>query len=91
MFKYFCLNLETLKFTEEKTGKDVKLLFEKMSKSKHNGVDPLEIIEQDGVDLTRLQLLDAASPKQDINWGHTQQTGNNFELFKLYLLKMLEV
>lgn len=45
-----------------------------MSKSKMNGIDPLEIINNDGRDLTRLQMLDAASPRQPINWGQTQNS-----------------
>lgn len=40
-----------------------------MSKSKHNGIDPLDEIEKFGMDLTRLLILDAASPRVDIKWG----------------------
>ncbi|PIO65359.1 hypothetical protein TELCIR_12980 [Teladorsagia circumcincta] len=32
------------------------------------GVDPLEVLEKVGVDMARLQLLDAAAPRQAINW-----------------------
>jgi leucyl-tRNA synthetase len=53
------------------TGKTVEMHYEKMSKSKANGVDPLEIIDKFGVDLTRLQLLGVSAPRADLNWGET--------------------
>lgn len=43
--------------------------WEKMSKSKHNGVNPQEIIEELGADVTRLLLMFGSSPKSDINWS----------------------
>lgn len=39
-----------------------------MSKSKHNGVDPEEVVEQYGLDTIRLYLLFAAPPEKDILW-----------------------
>lgn len=59
-----------------------------MSKSKMNGVDPLEVINVDGRDLARLQLLDAALPRQPINWGHTQKSG---KLKTLYINVVIKV
>lgn len=50
------------------TGKSVELVYEKMSKSKLNGVDPLDVIKDIGVDLTRLQLLSVAAPRSSLNW-----------------------
>ncbi|KAE8596996.1 hypothetical protein XENTR_v10016319 [Xenopus tropicalis] len=50
------------------TGEKLLVTWEKMSKSKHNGVDPQEIVEQYGIDTTRLYLLFAAPPEQDILW-----------------------
>uniref|UniRef100_A0A671W3W6 leucine--tRNA ligase n=1 Tax=Sparus aurata TaxID=8175 RepID=A0A671W3W6_SPAAU len=43
--------------------------FEKMSKSKHNGLDPQDVVQQYGVDTVRLYILYAAPPEQDILWN----------------------
>ncbi|XP_069811801.1 leucine--tRNA ligase, mitochondrial-like, partial [Dendropsophus ebraccatus] len=51
-----------------KTGEKLQVTWEKMSKSKHNGVDPEEMVEKYGIDTTRLYLLFAAPPEQDILW-----------------------
>lgn len=40
-----------------------------MSKSKHNGLDPQEVVQQYGVDTVRLYILYAAPPEQDILWN----------------------
>uniref|UniRef100_A0A914ZAY6 leucine--tRNA ligase n=1 Tax=Panagrolaimus superbus TaxID=310955 RepID=A0A914ZAY6_9BILA len=62
-------------FVDIQTGGLIESSFEKMSKSKHNGIDPLDIIQRDGVDLTRLQLLDAASPRANLDWGTSDLKG----------------
>ncbi|KAI6207959.1 Leucyl-tRNA synthetase [Aphelenchoides besseyi] len=72
-------------FVELKTGRyvppneveqeKVEVSYEKMSKSKSNGVDPLAVIEDVGVDLTRLQLLAAAAPRAHLNWGESDLKG----------------
>ncbi|TKS81853.1 putative leucine--tRNA ligase, mitochondrial [Collichthys lucidus] len=47
----------------------LKVTWEKMSKSKHNGLDPQEVVQQYGVDTVRLYILYAAPPEQDILWN----------------------
>ncbi|VDO21712.1 unnamed protein product [Brugia timori] len=62
-------------FIAKKDGCAVFTQFEKMSKSKHNGVDPLSVLKLKGIDLTRLQLLNEAAPREPINWGDTELKG----------------
>ncbi|KHN75002.1 Leucine--tRNA ligase, partial [Toxocara canis] len=62
-------------FVEKCDGGEVIVQYEKMSKSKRNGVEPLLILNRDGIDLTRLQLLDTAAPRAPINWGDADVKG----------------
>ncbi|MGH0124613.1 UNVERIFIED_CONTAM: hypothetical protein FKN15_019454 [Acipenser sinensis] len=48
--------------------KALQMTWEKMSKSKHNGIDPEEVVQQYGIDTVRLYILYAAPPEQDILW-----------------------
>lgn len=55
-------------------GGRVDVTWEKMSKSKHNGLDPQEVVQQYGLDTVRLYILYAAPPEQDILWNVKQDT-----------------
>lgn len=48
---------------------------EKMSKSKHNVVDPNEIIQGYGADTARIFMLFAAPPEQDLEWSDSGVDG----------------
>ncbi|XP_059801161.1 probable leucine--tRNA ligase, mitochondrial isoform X1 [Hypanus sabinus] len=50
------------------TSEKLQITWEKMSKSKHNGIDPTVVIQQYGIDTVRLYILYAAPPDQDILW-----------------------
>lgn len=50
------------------------MTWEKMSKSRHNGVDPEEVVEQYGLDTIRLYVLFAAPPEKDILWDVKSKT-----------------
>ncbi|KAJ3054642.1 Leucyl-tRNA synthetase, mitochondrial, partial [Quaeritorhiza haematococci] len=50
------------------TGKQPVVTWEKMSKSKYNGVDPMTIIDAFGTDATRLYVLYKAPPQDDLPW-----------------------
>lgn len=67
------LKREEIDFTGKEpvalSGGSVEVTFEKMSKSKHNGLDPQEVVRQYGVDTVRLYILYAAPPEQDILWN----------------------
>ncbi|XP_032153930.1 probable leucine--tRNA ligase, mitochondrial isoform X2 [Sapajus apella] len=68
-----CLQREEVDLTgsvpvHAKTKEELEVTWEKMSKSKHNGVDPEEVVEQYGIDTIRLYILFAAPPEKDILW-----------------------
>uniref|UniRef100_A0A7N6AMS5 leucine--tRNA ligase n=1 Tax=Anabas testudineus TaxID=64144 RepID=A0A7N6AMS5_ANATE len=63
------LKREEIDFSGTYLNLPVVLTWEKMSKSKHNGLDPQEVIRQYGVDTVRLYILYAAPPEQDILWN----------------------
>ncbi|XP_078275985.1 leucine--tRNA ligase, mitochondrial [Rhinoraja longicauda] len=50
------------------TSEKLQITWEKMSKSKYNGVDPAVVVQQYGIDTVRLYILYAAPPEQDILW-----------------------
>ncbi|XP_054848119.1 leucine--tRNA ligase, mitochondrial [Eublepharis macularius] len=50
------------------TKEKLQVTWEKMSKSKYNGIEPEEIVQTYGIDTVRLYLLFAAPPEQDILW-----------------------
>lgn len=57
-----------------------------MSKSKHNGLDPQEVVQQYGVDTVRLYILYAAPPEQDILWNVKSES---FSLQLSYIISEL--
>ncbi|GCE98742.1 leucyl-tRNA synthetase, mitochondrial [Zygosaccharomyces mellis] len=75
------LKNDELEITAEKkvvikaTGKQPKVSYEKMSKSKHNGVDPKECIEKYGPDATRAHILFQAPVGDILNWDETKIVG----------------
>jgi len=50
------------------TGELATISYEKMSKSKHNGVDPTEVIAQHGADATRAHMLFQAPVSDVLDW-----------------------
>jgi len=57
---------------------------EKMSKSKGNGIEPLETIAKYGVDTTRFFILSEASPDKGFNWSDTGIQGSSRIINKIW-------
>ena len=57
------------------TGHQLDTFFEKMSKSKYNGVDPAEVIERYGADTARMFILFKAPPEKDLEWDDADVEG----------------
>lgn len=57
------------------TGEPAKVAFEKMSKSKYNGVDPTEFIAEHGADATRAHMLFQAPVGDVLNWDESKIAG----------------
>ncbi|KAK0392421.1 hypothetical protein NLU13_1916 [Sarocladium strictum] len=66
------------------TGQPVKVVYEKMSKSKHNGVDPTEFIEKYGADATRAHMLFQAPVPDVLNWDEKKISGVTRWLHRLH-------
>eukprot|EP01080_Neovahlkampfia_damariscottae_P000658 gene658-8159_t len=71
-------------FFDVKTNEKLDLVWEKMSKSKGNGVDPEAMINQYGADAIRLYILFKAPVEKDLEWDESQVIG------QLRFLKKLE-
>ncbi|KAH7125593.1 hypothetical protein B0J11DRAFT_528786 [Dendryphion nanum] len=57
------------------SGETPNVSFEKMSKSKYNGVDPQETIAKYGADVTRAHMLFQAPVTDVLQWDETKITG----------------
>jgi leucyl-tRNA synthetase len=57
------------------TGEKLDVFYEKMSKSKYNGVDPEEVIAKYGADTARMFILFKAPPEKDLEWDAADVEG----------------
>ncbi|KAG6004000.1 coenzyme A transporter [Claviceps pusilla] len=57
------------------TGAPAVVAYEKMSKSKHNGVDPTQFIAKYGADATRAHMLFQAPVGDVLNWDESKISG----------------
>ena len=67
---------------------NLEITYEKMSKSKYNGIDPETVIEKYGADTARMFILFKAPPEKDLEWGDSDVEGQfRFlsRIWKLYL------
>ncbi|NXC73573.1 SYLM protein, partial [Anhinga anhinga] len=93
-----CLKREEVDLTGtepvcRKTGEKLQVAWEKMSKSKHNGIDPKELVKEYGIDTLRLYILFAAPPEQDILWDAKTlaSSGSDLELAGIGSIRLPEV
>lgn len=61
--------------TVRASGQIATVTFEKMSKSKYNGVDPQSCFEKYGADVTRAHMLFAAPLSEVLQWDETKIVG----------------
>ncbi len=67
-------------------GDPLEVLYEKMSKSKFNGVDPSTVIEKYGADTARMFVLFKAPPEKDLEWNDADVEGQYRFLLRLWKL-----
>ena len=71
---------------DPKTGDELEVFFEKMSKSKYNGVDPLDVMSKYGADTARMFILFKAPPEKDLEWDDADVQGQFRFLNRVWLL-----
>jgi leucyl-tRNA synthetase len=57
------------------TGDPLEVFYEKMSKSKYNGVDPQDVLAKYGADTARMFILFKAPPEKDLEWDDADVEG----------------
>ncbi len=67
-------------------GERLDTFYEKMSKSKSNGVDPAEVIDRYGADTARMFILFKAPPEKDLEWDDADVEGQFRFLQRLWRL-----
>ena len=61
--------------THPETGEPLKVSFEKMSKSKFNGISPIAVLEKYGADTARMFILFKSPPEKDLEWDDADVEG----------------
>lgn len=67
-------------------GQPLEAFFEKMSKSKLNGVDPASVVARYGADTARMFILFKAPPEKDLEWSDADVEGQFRFLQRLWRL-----
>ena len=68
------------------SGDALETFYEKMSKSKYNGVDPAQVIDKYGADTARMFILFKAPPEKDLEWDDADVEGQFRFLQRLWRL-----
>jgi leucyl-tRNA synthetase len=61
--------------TDPETEEPLEVFYEKMSKSKYNGVDPEQVLAKYGADTARMFILFKAPPEKDLEWDDADVEG----------------
>ncbi|MEM1369256.1 MAG: leucine--tRNA ligase [Cyanobacteria bacterium P01_H01_bin.15] len=61
--------------TDPDTGEALESVYEKMSKSKYNGVEPETVLKKYGADTARMFVLFKAPPEKDLEWDDADVEG----------------
>jgi leucyl-tRNA synthetase len=74
--KYFApTQLDLTDPKDPETGEPLEIVFEKMSKSKYNGIDPEQVLVKYGADTARMFILFKAPPEKDLEWDDADVEG----------------
>jgi leucyl-tRNA synthetase len=74
--KYFPpSSLDLVNPKDPETGEPLEVVFEKMSKSKYNGIDPEQVLAKYGADTARMFILFKAPPEKDLEWDDADVEG----------------
>ena len=68
------------------SGEVLEVSYDKMSKSKYNGVDPARVIDTYGADTARMFILFKAPPEKDLEWDDADVEGQFRFLQRLWRL-----
>ncbi|MEX1323580.1 MAG: leucine--tRNA ligase, partial [Synechococcaceae cyanobacterium] len=71
---------------DPESGERLDTFYEKMSKSKHNGVDPAGVIDRYGADTARMFILFKAPPEKDLEWDDADVEGQYRFLQRIWRL-----
>ena len=71
---------------DPQTGEALQVFYEKMSKSKYNGIDPQMVLEKYGADTARMFILFKAPPEKDLEWDDADVEGQFRFLNRVWLL-----
>jgi leucyl-tRNA synthetase len=60
---------------DPESGEKLEVFYEKMSKSKYNGIDPRDVLAKHGADTARMFILFKAPPEKDLEWEDADVEG----------------
>ncbi len=72
--------------TDPDTKDHLITTYEKMSKSKYNGIDPASVIDKYGADTARMFILFKAPPEKDLEWNDADVEGQYRFLTRIWKL-----